>query len=247
MSSLIRLDDRQLKAHTLAGDQRAREVLIERYLPLARACALRYRRTSEPVEDLFQVASLGLVKAVDGWEPERGFAFTTYAVPTILGELRRHLRDRTWAVRPPRRLAELAFDIEKAREGLTRAAGREPTRADFAAHLGRPADEVAEALHVGHGRWANALEGATEEPVAVGAPDGAYEHAEADATFDRLVAVLDPGAREIMRLRFDECLLQSQIAQHVGTSQMQVSRILKRSLDQLAQTVRQTAFGPQAV
>src|SRR5690349_6671205 len=116
MVLLTRLDDRGLKARQRAGDGRARAVLIERYLPLARAQALRYRRSNEPMDDLVQIASLGLVKAVDGWEPERGLAFSSYAVPTMLGELRRHFRDRTWAVRPPRRLMELALDIEQVRD-----------------------------------------------------------------------------------------------------------------------------------
>src|SRR5690349_5782163 len=119
MPDLTRLTDRQLKARQRAGEPRARAVLIERYLPLARGLALRYRRTSEPLDDLVQVASLGLVKAVDRWEPERGLALTSFAVPTILGELRRYFRDRTWAVRPPRRLVELALDIEAARDGVT--------------------------------------------------------------------------------------------------------------------------------
>src|SRR4051794_27129952 len=116
MPVLTRLDDRQLMARHRAGDGRARHILIERYLPLARSLALRYRRTSEPLEDLLQVASLGLVKAVDAWEPERGLALSSYAVPTILGELRRYFRDRSWAVRPPRRLLELVPELERARD-----------------------------------------------------------------------------------------------------------------------------------
>ena len=245
MSFLTRLDDRQLMARHREGDRHARAQLIERYLPLARALALRYRRPSEPFDDLVQIASLGLVKSVDGWEPERGLAFTSYAVPTILGELRRHFRDRSWAVRPPRRLLELALDIEQARDPLTGAVGRQPTPGDFAAHFGRPDAEVVEALHIGDWRWASALERTGEESPTLGAPDYAFDEAEARATFDRLVAALDPRAREVIRLRFDGGLYQSEIAHHIGASQMQVSRILRRSLDQLGQSLRPTRFGLQ--
>jgi RNA polymerase sigma-B factor len=245
MVLLTRLDDRQLMARQRAGDRRAREVLIERYLPLARALALRYRRTSEPTDDLIQVASLGLVKAVEGWDPERGLAFSTYAVPTMLGELRRYFRDRTWAVRPPRRLLELALDIEHVRDAVTAHRGREATPAELAAHLGRAEEEIADALHAARGRWPAALDHAGEELLDVGAHDRACEEAEAAATFERLVACLDLRSREVLRLRFRDGLLQSEIGHQIGTSQIQVSRILRNSLDQLALSVRPTAFGPQ--
>ena len=114
------------------GDERAREELIERYMPLARSLALRYRRASEPLDDLIQVASVGLVKAVDRWDPDRGLAFSSYAVPTILGELRRYFRDSTWDVRPARDLQELCLALEEAREKLWGELGRQPTVADLA-------------------------------------------------------------------------------------------------------------------
>jgi RNA polymerase sigma-B factor len=245
MVLLTRLDDRQLMARQRAGDARAREVLIERYLPLARALALRYRRTTEPVEDLIQVASVGLVKAVDAWEPERGLAFSTYAVPTILGELRRYFRDRTWAVRPPRRLMELALEIEHVRDELTARGGREATPAELAERLGRAEREIADALSAAGARWALVLGRADEDPPAPGAPDRAFEDVEAAATFERLVARLDKRSREVLRLRFRDDLHQTEIGRLVGTSQIQVSRILRRSLEQLTLGVRQTAFGPQ--
>jgi RNA polymerase sigma-B factor len=243
MVLLTRLDDRQLMARQRAGDRHARDVLIERYLPLARALALRYRHTREPVEDLIQVAAEGLVKAVDRWEPERGLAFTTYAVPTILGELRRYFRDRTWTVRPPRRLLELALDIERIRDDLIARTGRDATAAELATHLGRAEQEITDALHAAAARWPTALEANDED--AFSRPDHAYDDAESAATFDRLLTGLDPRARDVMRLRFRDDLSQSAIGRHIGTSQIQVSRILHRSLEQLTLSVRPTTFGPQ--
>src|SRR4051794_19471243 len=152
------LNDRQLVERYRAGDPRARGALIERYLPLARTLALRYRDTIEPLDDLIQVASVGLIKAVDRWEPERGFAFSSYAVPTILGELRRYFRDATWIVRPPRELLELSLAIERSRASLQAATGREPGVEDFAAHLQRDPQRVAEALQAAGCRSASSLE-----------------------------------------------------------------------------------------
>src|SRR4051794_15672579 len=119
------------------GEQAARDELIERYMPLARSLALRYRRSSEPLDDLIQVASVGLVKAVDRWDPDRGLAFSSYAVPTILGELRRYFRDSTWDVRPARDLQELCLALEEAREKLWGELGRQPTVSDLAGRLER--------------------------------------------------------------------------------------------------------------
>jgi RNA polymerase sigma-B factor len=245
MADLTRLTDSQLKARQHAGEPRAREVLIERYLPLARGLALRYRRTSEPLDDLIQVASLGLVKAVDRWQPERGHALSSFAVPTILGELRRYFRDRTWAVRPPRRLTELALDVEALRDAVTARTGREATPAELAAKLGRSPAEIADAQRVGRGRWTAALEDTAEALTAIGQPDRAYEEAEATATFERFLTTLDPRTREVLRLRFHDGLRQNEIGHRIGASQVHVSRILKHALEQLAVSVRQTAFGPQ--
>jgi RNA polymerase sigma-B factor len=224
-----------------AGDPRARETLIERYLPLARGLALRYRRNAEPVEDLVQIASLGLVKAVDRWEPERGLAFSSFAMPTILGELRRYFRDATWVVRPPRELQELTLKIERARDPLSTTIGREPGPGDFAEHLGRSPEVVAEALQAAGCRWASSLDSQSVEHPAetatvgetIGSDERGYEQVESRATFERLTSVLDQRAREILRLRFDDDLLQTEIAGRVGCSQMQVSRIIRTSLEQL--------------
>ena len=125
--------DQRLAQRHQRGEAAARDELIERYMPLARSLALRYRRASEPLDDLIQVASVGLVKAVDRWDPDRGLAFSSYAVPTILGELRRYFRDSTWDVRPARDLQELCLAVEEARDALWVELGRSPTVADLAA------------------------------------------------------------------------------------------------------------------
>src|SRR5918996_4241333 len=145
-------DDQRLMRRHQRGDAGARDELIERYMPLARSLALRYRRASEPLDDLVQVASVGLVKAVDRWDPDRGLAFSSYAVPTILGELRRYFRDATWDVRPARDLQELCLAVEEARDALWIDLGRSPTVGDIAGHLNRAPEEVMEALQASDGR-----------------------------------------------------------------------------------------------
>jgi RNA polymerase sigma-B factor len=230
------LDDRALMARHRAGDARARAQLVERYLPLARKLALRYRHSGEPVEDLFQVAAIGLLKAVDRWEPERGHAFSSFAVPTVLGELRRHFRDATWSVRPPRSIVDLALQVERAREKL----GGEPTVAQLAAHVERSPEDVAAALVAGGARrpWsldAPALVEGSEMTIAdqLGGDDAGYAHVEARATVDRLLTLLDHRAREIIRLGHLEGVLQRQIAARFGLSQVHVSRIVCASLAKL--------------
>jgi RNA polymerase sigma-B factor len=229
---------RQRQDHRLAlrqkrGEPGARTELIERYMPLARSLALRYRRASEPLDDLIQVASVGLVKAVDRWDPDRGLAFSSYAVPTILGELRRYFRDSTWDVRPARDMQELCLAVEEARDELWIELGRSPTVDDLAAHVKRAPEEVMEALrsldapvHEEEGDSASAGE-------LIGDNDPGFERVEAGATIEQLTSILDERAREILRLRFSEDLLQSEIAERVGCSQMHVSRIIRSSLERL--------------
>ena len=235
--------DRQLMQQHRDGDRGARTMLIERYMPLARSLALRYRRASEPLDDLFQVAAVGLVKAVDRWEPDRGLAFSSYAVPTILGELRRYFRDSTWAVRPTRDMQELCLAVEEARDELWIELGRSPTVADLSAHLDRQAEEVLEALEATEGRTLRSLDAPVHEEEGhsagvgelIGAEDPEYARVDAGVTIERLSGVLDDRAREILLLRFREDLLQSEIAERVGCSQMHVSRIIRASLDKLYQ------------
>jgi RNA polymerase sigma-B factor len=213
-------DDQRLMRRHQNGDSHAREELIERYMPLARSLALRYRRASEPLDDLVQVASVGLVKAVDRWDPERGLAFSSYAVPTILGELRRYFRDATWDVRPARDLQELCLAVEEAREKLWGELGRSQ------ATEGRSARSLDAPVHEEEGDSASAGD-------LIGTEDAEYERVEAGVTIERMTGILDDRAREILRLRFQDDLLQSEIAEHVGCSQMHVSRIIRSSLERL--------------
>src|SRR3954467_3610485 len=174
--------DRRLMNQHKRGDAAARAELIERYMPLARSLALRYRRASEPLDDLIQVASVGLVKAVDRWDPDRGLAFSSYAVPTILGELRRYFRDSTWDVRPARDLQELCLAVEEAREALWGQLGRSPTATDIADRLNRSQEEVIEALQATEGRSVRSLdapvhdeeEGSASAGDLIGRNDGEF-------------------------------------------------------------------------
>ena len=224
-----------------AGDARARDELIGRYMPLARSLALRYRRASEPLDDLVQVAAVGLVKAVDRWDAERGLAFSSYAVPTILGELRRYFRDSTWDVRPARDLQELCLAVEEAREKLWGDLGRSPTVADIAGRLARGQEEIVEALQATEGRSLRSLDAPVHDEEddsaaagdLIGRHDAEFDRVEAGVTIERLTGILDDRAREILRLRFQEDLLQSEIAERVGCSQMHVSRIIRSSLERL--------------
>jgi RNA polymerase sigma-B factor len=237
---------RQRQDHRLAlrqqrGERGARQELIERYMPLARSLALRYRRASEPLDDLIQVASVGLVKAVDRWDPSRGLAFSSYAVPTILGELRRYFRDSTWDVRPARDMQELCLAVEEARDDLWIELGRSPTVADLAKHVNRAPEEVLEALQASEGRSLRSLDAPVHEEEGdsatagelVGHLEPGFDRVEAGATLEQLTSILDDRAREILRLRFSEDLLQSEIAERVGCSQMHVSRIIRSSLERL--------------
>jgi RNA polymerase sigma-B factor len=222
------------------GDRRARDELITMHVPLARAHALRYRRGAEPAEDLIQVALLGLVKAVDRWDPERGVELPAYATPTILGELRRHFRDFTWGIRPPRRLQELALSAEPARHALHAELGRPPTVPELARRLGCREEAMSEAVRARTLRVLGSIdapahedgEGATAVEL-IPCIDPELERAEARATIERLIRSLDAEVREVLRLRYDEDLTQADIAARVGATQVQISRLLSRALDQL--------------
>jgi RNA polymerase sigma-B factor len=208
-------------------------------MPLADKIARRYSHTSEPLEDLVQVARLGLIKAVDRWDPHRGTAFSTFAVPTITGELRRHFRDRTWTIRPPRDLQELYLDARRVSEGLSHELGREPTARDVAATLGRTVEDVLEALEAGEAHSPPSLDspvrndheddGQTLVDRVPDARDDLGLSEDATALW-QLGHVLDARAWEIVRLRFVEDLMQREIGDRMGCSQMQVSRILRDSL-----------------
>jgi RNA polymerase sigma-B factor len=216
--------------------------MIERYMPLADKIARRYTHTSEPIEDLVQVARLGLIKAVDRWDPHRGVSFSTFAVPTITGELRRYFRDRTWTVRPPRDLQDLYLAARRTRESLFHELGREPTARDLADKLGRTVEDVLEALEAGDAHSPPSLDSpvrsddeASGQTLGERVADGRDDFGETDdaTALWQLGHVLDDRAWEIVRLRFVEDLLQREIGERVGCSQMHVSRILRDSLARL--------------
>ena len=217
----------------------ARQRMIERYLPLADSLARRYAHTSEPLDDLMQVARLGLVKAVDRWDPHRGTKFSTFAVPTIMGELRRHFRDRTWTVRTPRDVQELYLAARRARDRLALELGREPTAADVAGTLGRTVEDVVEALQAGEAHSPSSLDAPIrgEDGVTRGdrLADGRRDIATAEdaAALSQLGDVLDDRSREVVRLRFEEDLLQREIAERIGVSQMHVSRMLAQAVTRM--------------
>jgi RNA polymerase sigma-B factor len=215
--------------------------MVEQHLPLADKLARRYGYTAEPIDDLKQVARLGLIKAVARWDPDRGMAFSTFAVPTILGELRRYFRDSTWTVRPPRELQELFLKVKKVREALSQERGREPTVRDIAQHLGQTPEQIVEAVHAGELYSPMSLDVPLHEVENEGlalvdrVADTRREFARAEdsVTLRQLGAVLNDRDREVVRLRYQEDLLQREIAERVGCSQMHVSRILSASLRRL--------------
>jgi RNA polymerase sigma-B factor len=231
-------DDRLLAAYAQTRDPRLRERLAERYLPLARYVAGQFSHSREPFDDLLQVASLGLVKAIDRYDPARGAAFSSYALPTITGEVRRHFRDHTWTVRPPRDLQERALAVERVSEALMREHGRAPTVDEIGERLGLGAEAVLEAREAAGARGGVSLSSpgsAGDEDdhtleARLGRPDDGLDAAEQPATLDALTRRLSVRDREIVRLRFEEDLTQLEIGQRVGLSQMHVSRILRDAL-----------------
>ena len=239
-------DEAALFAALARGDQRARERLVETFLPLAKHIARRYSRGQEPLDDLVQVASLGLLKAIDRFDPERGLAFSSFAVPTISGEVRRHFRDRTWSVRVPRALGELTQALDKQVTRLTTDLGRAPTVPELAEALGAGEEDVLEAMHARGAYRATSLDmplrgdedGGATVGEAMGGDDEGFAHAEHRATLEQLLDVLTPRDREILRLRFEEDMTQAEIADLVGVSQMQVSRLIRQSLDRMRASVR---------
>jgi RNA polymerase sigma-B factor len=230
------------------GDEGAREELVERFLPLARQLARRYARPNEPIDDLFQVASMGLLKAVDRFDPERGNAFSTFAVPTIVGELKRYFRDTGWAVHVPRPIQERIGQVNKAMNELSRDLGRSPSPNQLADRVGVSVEDVLEALEAAKAFDAISLDmprgGAENEGSAyaetVGETDERFEMVEYNAVIEPTMAALPDRDRLILRLRFERDLTQSEIADRLGISQMHVSRIIRRSLDRL-RTVAEAA------
>ena len=245
------VDDRAREADELferasQGDAAAREALVERFLPLARQLARRYQRAKEPLDDLVQVASIGLVKAVDRFDPSRGIAFSSYAVPTILGELKRYFRDSGWALHVPRGTQERAMQVDRAIKELAGRQGRSPSVAEVAEHAGISVEEVLSAMEASLAYEAVSLEseragsdpGSDTYAESIGSDDERYELVEYGASIAPALDALSPRDRLILHLRFSEDLTQSQIAERIGVSQMQVSRLIRRSLARLREVAR---------
>jgi RNA polymerase sigma-B factor len=246
-------EERQLFARLRAERSRAnRERVFRRYLPLARSLAGRYRHSAEPIEDLEQVAGIGLLKAIDRFDPGRGTAFSSFAVPTILGELRRHFRDTTWALRVPRQLQELTLRIERSRDELTASLGRAPTIAELSERLGAREELVLQALDLAVAQFTLPLDapGSMEDDAREQVPgrvDDGFARAEDRALLGPLLATLSADDAEIVLLRFRDDLTQDAIARRVGISQMQVSRVLYRSLVKLRGAAAHMRNGVSAV
>jgi RNA polymerase sigma-B factor len=231
------LFDRWQREH----DQSARDELVQRFLPLARKLARRYSGAREPFDDLVQVASLGLVKAVDRFDSGRGTAFSSFAVPTILGELKRYFRDLGWAVHVPRGAQERAVRVEDAHQQLSARTGRAPTVTELAEYVELSIEEVLDALETSRAHHASSLDapygdgdgGAVVD--AVGDEDPDLQLADARVTVGAAADHLSSREREVLGLRFVDDLTQTEIAKRIGVSQMQVSRILRRSVARLTE------------
>ena len=223
------------------GDLEAREELVERFLPLARDLALRYTYTDEHFDDLLQVASLGLIKAIDRFDPDRGAKFTSYAAPTILGELKRHFRDKSWAVHLPRALQERTLAVSRETEALSKQLGRSPKPREVAQALGCRVEEVLEAQEAAVSYEAASLDApaardddeATPLVDMIGTDDPAYELVEDRDAIAGTWQALPEGERKVLAMRFMSDLTQREIGDRIGYSQMHVSRLLRRALDRL--------------
>ena len=241
-----REEDSLFRRYAANPDPALREALAERYLPLVRSLARRYAHGSEPMDDLVQVGSIGLLNAIERYDPANGTAFSSFAVPTILGEIKRHFRERTWSVRVPRSLQELSGRVRVTETDLEAKLGRSPTAAELAAALGTNVEELLNARAVAAGHYAVSLDrtinadDADGQTVAdrftvtepgFGAVDDAF-------MLSRLMDGLDERTREILRLRFEQDLTQSEIGERVGLSQMHVSRLIRGAMVHMARAGR---------
>lgn len=231
-----------LPAYHRTRDPALRRRLVETYLPYVRSLAARYARRGEPMDDLIQVGSIGLLKAIDRFDPARGVPFEAFASPTITGEIRRHFRDRGWAISVPRSLQELGARVVAQRERLTNELGRSPTVAELAEAVDAPLEQVLECLQARDAYRPASLDvpagGGDDDAAAtvgelMGSRDAELSRAERRITLDEALSHLAPRDRTVVYLRFWEDLTQRKIADRVGVSQMQVSRILRRSMDVL--------------
>ena len=222
-------------------DADAREQVTERLLPLAHGLARRYANRGEPLDDLEQVACVGLLKAIDRFDPGRAVKFTTFAVPTIAGELKRHFRDRGWMLRVPRDVQELTVRLAHEREVLTNELGRAPRVEELARGAGTSVEQAIEAMNAADAYRAHSLDeprdDGTEPLESIACAEEGFERAEERFLLERGLGALPAREREILRLRFAEGLTQREIAATVGVSQMHVSRLIRRSVDTLRATL----------
>jgi RNA polymerase sigma-B factor len=239
-------DKALLRRYHEQGDLAAREQLIEQYMSLVRSLARRYSYRGEQLEDLVQIGAIGLIKAIDRFDVNRGVELTTYATPNIIGEIKRHFRDRGWSVRVPRGLQELNIQLSRLLEELTVQNGRSPTIPELAKAAGVTDEEVLEALESGRaytslslsaGSGSHDEDGELDPLESLGTEEHQYEVSEDRAVLAPGFRVLDERERRILHLRFFEGLTQSQIAQQVGISQMHVSRLIRRSLEKIREEI----------
>jgi RNA polymerase sigma-B factor len=231
------MDDRELlRRYHVDGDRSAREMLVQRHLPLVRALARRYAGRGESLEDIEQVGAIGLIKAIDRYELSREVALTTYATPNVVGEIKRHFRDKGWAIRIPRGLQELNAKMSSTIERLTAKLGHSPTIAEIATELQTTPEQVLEAMEAGSAYAPVSLsagpgaEGELDPMETIGTEDAGFERSEQRASLEPALEMLPEREREILRMRFEDGLTQTQIAEQVGVSQMHVSRLIRKSL-----------------
>jgi RNA polymerase sigma-B factor len=233
-------DDRELlRRYHVDGDASAREELVNRHLPLVRSLARRYAGRGEALEDIEQVGAIGLIKAIDRYELSREVALTTYATPNVVGEIKRHFRDKGWAIRVPRALQELNGKMGPTIERLTSKLGRSPSIAEIAAEFETSTEQVLEALEAGSAYAPLSLSAGPSgdeelDPMeTIGELDEEFDRTEDRTSLEPALASLPEREREILRMRFEEGLTQTQIAERIGISQMHVSRLIRRSLERM--------------
>ena len=239
-SSLAPLGDRELlKLYHEQGDATAREELVNRHLPLVKSLARRYAGRGEALEDIEQVGAIGLIKAIDRYELSRDVALTTYATPNVVGEIKRHFRDKGWAIRVPRALQELNGKMGPTIEALTSRLGRSPSIAEIAAEFETSPEQVLEAMEAGSAYAPVSLsagptaEGELDPLETIGDVDEEFDRTDDRTSLEPALAALPEREQEILRMRFEEGLTQTQIAEKISISQMHVSRLIRRSLERM--------------
>jgi RNA polymerase sigma-B factor len=230
-----------------ASREAARDSLVHLHLPLVEHCARRFRNRGEPLEDLVQVGTIGLIKSIDRFDSDRGVEFSTYATPTILGEIKRYFRDKGWAIRVPRRLQELRMQIGSASAELTQLLGRSPTPSELAENIGCTVEEIIEGIESSNAYSTLSLDATDDNDDntasmldAIGRDDEGLEHVEIRESIKPLLDRLEPREKKILLLRFFKNMTQSQIADEIGVSQMHVSRLLNRTLEQLRTSLEES-------